>query len=102
MCFAFVTPILNPEYPPLNVKEFNDEIVKNALRGLGVAAESAGRNDLLVDGKKVSGSAFEVDLFGKKNHTRVLHHGTILLEVDLDGMVDYLSPNIAKLKSKVS
>lgn len=57
---------------------------------------------MTLDGRKFSGSAFEVDLGGKKHQTKVLHHGTLLLNVDLEGMVDYLSPSVAKLKSKVA
>lgn len=93
---------MNPNYPPLNIKEFNDQVVQKALRYLGVFVESAGRNDLALEGRKISGSAFEVDLYGLKRHTRVLHHGTVLVDVDLDAMADYLNPSVLKLKSKVS
>jgi lipoate-protein ligase A len=48
-----------------------------ALRGLGVAAEFSGRNDLLIDGRKFSGNAQYVQ--GGK----VLHHGTLLFDSDL-------------------
>ena len=53
------------------------EPVREALRELGVHAVTSGRNDLLVEGKKVSGNAEHV----YKN--RVLHHGTLLFNADL-------------------
>ena len=51
--------------------------VLDALRSLGVEAEFSGRNDILVGGRKVSGSA-------KRTHEgRILFHGTLLFDVDM-------------------
>lgn len=47
------------------------------LGSLGVTAELSG-SDIRVDGKKISGNAEHV------YHNRVLHHGTILFDADLD------------------
>ena len=101
LCFSFITPIPDPLYLPLNIKDHNNLIILKALKDLGLKAESQGRNDLTLSGKKFSGSAFEVDLGCKGKLTRVLHHGTLLMNVDIAAMVDYLSPNVLKLKSKV-
>jgi lipoate-protein ligase A len=51
--------------------------VKEALVSFGVPAEISGRNDMTVDGKKISGGAMYI----KQN--RVLYHGTILYDTDL-------------------
>src|SRR5690554_4159748 len=51
--------------------------ITEALGSLGITATTSGRNDLLVDGKKVSGNAQHIF----KN--RVLHHGTLLFNSNL-------------------
>ena len=52
---------------------------------------------MILNGKKFSGSAFEVSLGGKYKKPRILHHGTILIDTNLDIMSNYLNPNIRKL-----
>lgn len=56
------------------------EPVINFLASLGVTAIFGGKNDLKVDGLKISGNAEHV--FG----SRVLHHGTILFDTSLDNL----------------
>lgn len=65
-----------------------------ALSALGVKAELSGRNDLLVDGKKFSGNAQHA--FGD----RVLHHGTLLLDSDLDALTSALHVDEEKLRTR--
>lgn len=50
--------------------------VCRALASMGVQAETSGRNDILVDGKKVSGVAQRIC------KGRILHHGTLLFRSD--------------------
>ena len=70
------------------------EPVLTALRALGVAAEFSGRNDILVNGRKVSGSA-------KCVHAgRILFHGTLLFDVDFGAMAAVLTPPRAKIEAK--
>jgi lipoate-protein ligase A len=53
-----------------------------------------------VNEKKISGSAYKLNL-GKNGRKGVsLHHGTILLNVDVANMNRYLNPNKLKLISK--
>ena len=68
--------------------------VLDALASLGVSAQLNGRNDLAIDGKKCSGNA----QFGREG--RVMHHGTLLYDVDLDAMARALRPPADKLASK--
>ena len=70
--------------------------VAAALRGLGLNAEASGRNDILVDGRKVSGTAQRL-LDG-----RILHHGTLLFDSDLDMVAGALRPDPSKFQSKSS
>ena len=68
--------------------------VVDALKGLGIDAEFTGRNDITVEGKKVSGNA----QFRYEN--RVLHHGTLLFDVDMEAISKALKPNPVKLVNK--
>ena len=65
-----------------------------ALESLGVHAELSGRNDLLVDGKKISGSAQHA------SGNRVLHHGTLLFDSDLEALAAILKVDEEKLRAK--
>lgn len=65
-----------------------------ALAALGVPATPSGRNDLVCEGRKISGSA-QVRRQGK-----VLHHGTLLVDVDLQRMDAVLAGNPDKFHSR--
>ncbi len=65
-----------------------------ALSALGVRAELSGRNDLLVDGKKFSGNAQHA------SGERVLHHGTLLLDSDLEALSSALHVDEEKLRAR--
>lgn len=79
----------------------NNEVLIDALAKFKVLAEPSGRNDIHVNGRKVSGSAYKLSL-GKKDGTgkKSLHHGTMLLNLDLNALQKYLNPNKLKLISK--
>ncbi|MGI6451890.1 MAG: lipoate--protein ligase [Syntrophomonadaceae bacterium] len=68
--------------------------VIRTLERLGVMAENDGRNDILIDGRKFSGNA----QYMYKN--RLLHHGTILFNSNIENMVKALTPSGAKITSK--
>ena len=97
--FSFINPIDN--FAKEDFKTLNNEVLLGALKDLGVEGEASGRNDLQVDGKKVSGSAYKLKL-GKKDGSgkRSLHHGTMLLDLELNALAKYLNPNKKKLESK--
>ena len=64
------------------------------LRRIGLNAERSGRNDVLVDGKKVSGNAFF--LLPKAS----IVHGTLLFDSDFDALQCAITPSDAKIQSK--
>ena len=64
------------------------------LRKAGVEATASQRNDVLIDGRKVSGSAF-YHIPG-----RCIVHGTMLYDTDMTNMVGAITPDDAKLLSK--
>jgi len=69
-------------------------IILHAVQSLGIQAEFSGRNDLLAKGRKFSGNAY---CHGK---TASYHHGTILVDVDMGVMQQYLNVPAQKMASK--
>lgn len=72
----------------------NLKIVCDALSALGINAVSSGRNDILADGKKISGNAF------LRDDKKICHHGTLLIDCDLSLMYDALNVMPSKWKDK--
>ncbi|MFO7818805.1 MAG: lipoate--protein ligase [Halanaerobacter sp.] len=69
-------------------------IILDALDNLGIKAEFSGRNDLVYQGKKISGNAF---YYGTKG---AYIHGTVLVDSDLDKLSSYLNVSDEKIRSK--
>lgn len=69
-------------------------MMMDALRTLGVPAELSGRNDILVEGRKVSGFAKRVC------KDRLMVHGTLMFRVDMERLTHVLTPPATKLQSK--
>lgn len=86
--FTFLVP--QPDYD----LEKQTAVILAAVRRLGIQAARSGRNDILADGRKFSGNAFY------KNGTQAYHHGTLLVDVDMQRLGRYLAPSKAKLQSK--
>ncbi|MBR5439463.1 MAG: lipoate--protein ligase [Clostridia bacterium] len=64
------------------------------LNSIGVKAEFSGRNDITVDGKKISGNAQVI------YKDRILHHGTLLFDTNLSALEKVLIQNEIKVKAK--
>lgn len=65
--------------------------VIDVLRSIGVVAEISGRNDILVGGKKISGTAM------CSRGGRSLFHGTLLISTDLEALSEALRADGEKL-----
>ncbi|MCL6599675.1 MAG: lipoate--protein ligase [Alicyclobacillus macrosporangiidus] len=76
-----------------NYRKFTEPVIR-ALRDLGVPAELSGRNDILVEGKKVSGNA----QFATRG--RMFSHGTLLFDVNLGNVEKALRVHPEKMESK--
>lgn len=63
----------------------------SCLRSLGLEAEKSGRNDILVDARKVSGNAFH------QLPDRSIVHGTLLYSTDLEALTEAIRPPVEKL-----
>jgi len=70
------------------------EPVTEALADLGLHAEYSSRNDITISGRKVSGSA------QRRSGSRLLHHGTLLVDLDMDRLGQALSGHPDKYTSK--
>jgi lipoate---protein ligase len=89
--FSFITRYQAGDFH--NFKKFTEPVIRG-LAKLGVPAELSGRNDILVDGKKVSGNAQYI------SKGRVISHGTLLFNADLSHVSDALNVQASKLTSK--
>ena len=69
-------------------------ILTDMLNKAGVKAELSGRNDVMVNGKKVAGTAFY------RIPGRCILHNTLLFNSDLDVLTEVITPNEKKLSSK--
>lgn len=74
--------------------EENYKMVKNALKTLGINAKLDGRNDISVDGKKFSGNSYY------QRGDFLCHHGTLMIDVDVSKVNEYLKPSKLKLETK--
>ncbi len=89
--FSFITESRPENFR--NFKKFTEPVVR-ALAGLGVPAELSGRNDLLVDGRKISGNAQYI------SKGRMVSHGTLLFNSDLSHVSEALNVKGDKITSK--
>ncbi|WP_153124802.1 lipoate--protein ligase [Peribacillus tepidiphilus] len=89
--FSFITKDDGESFH--NFRKFTQPVIE-ALRKLGVNAELSGRNDILVEGRKISGNA----QFSTKG--RMFSHGTLLFDSEIDHVVSALKVRKDKIESK--
>lgn len=77
----------------LEFSQFIQPVIR-ALAKLGIKAEFTGRNDITIDGKKISGNSQYV------KRGRIMHHGCILVDSNLTNVSEALRPKEAKFESK--
>lgn len=70
------------------------KVIVEAVNSYGIDAKFTGRNDITVDEKKFSGNAF------MHNQNCSLHHGTLLINTNMDNLKKYLNVSQEKMKSK--
>ena len=90
---------VNYTYISKNVSEFGNftvfaQPVMEFLRSHGVDARHIGKNDIGIGGRKISGSAQRV------KGEYILHHGTLMFDVDINMLERVLTPDPAKLSAK--
>lgn len=77
----------------MDFKIFAEPIFKTLL-GIGIKAELSGRNDFVIGERKFSGNAQSV------HRNRILHHGTLLFDADLNALSEFLTVDEGKIASK--
>lgn len=86
--FTFISPFSEKKV------EQNISVIINALASTGIDAVFSGKNDILVQGNKVSGNAFFVE------GNILCHHGTLLIDSNLEKLNSFLTVSEQKLRSK--
>lgn len=90
LCYTIIAPY---DEDRTGYKEFTAPVIEY-LNSVGVKAEFTGRNDISVNGKKISGTAQTV------YNGRVMFHGTLLFKTDFEVLSSVLSPDKLKIESK--
>lgn len=71
-----------------------NNVIVDFLNSIDIKAELSGRNDVLIEGRKISGSAehYKGDI--------LVHHGSLLFNTDIPFLAQALTPNKKKFISK--
>ena len=87
LMISFVTPDTHSE------QVFADflQMIVTALQAKGLQAVTTSHNDVLIDGRKVSGCACYT------SSTGTIVHGTLLYDVNLEALEQAITPSVAKL-----
>lgn len=93
ICFTFFVPV--PSSANVNFHQFVKPMY-DALHAVGIKAEITGRNDLEVEGKKISGNA------QRYAGGYLMHHGTLMWDTDVEAMIRSLNVSDEKFVSKAA
>ncbi len=88
--FSFITPY--HKGTPQDFEHFTRPVIR-VLREMGVPAELSGRNDILAEGRKISGNA------QYRTADRMFSHGTLLFDTNLRHVVESLNVSQSKITS---
>ena len=89
--FSFITKDDGDSFH--NFQKFTEPVIK-ALEKMGVKAEISGRNDIMAEGRKISGNA----QFSTKG--KMFSHGTLLFNSEMNHIVSALKVRKDKIESK--
>ena len=91
--FTFIVKANEEERQKIDFARFTRPII-DFLHLHGANASLSGRNDILIDGKKISGNAQCV------RNGRIMHHGTLLFSSDMNDIAESLRVDEEKIRSK--
>ena len=83
--YSLLSTSLNKE------KLLYQDLMLTLMKQYAVEAAYNGRNDILIDGRKISGNAEYTD------GLKVCQHGTILVQSDIHIMTRFLTPSVSKM-----
>lgn len=89
--FTFIVNVDDPG--KADFKKFVQPVI-DALKTMGVEATASGRNDILIDGMKISGNA------QRMANGKLMHHGTLMFDVNVDDLQNALNVDPTKIQSK--
>jgi len=89
--FSFITPYTPGDFR--NFAKFTQPVIA-ALQDMGVPAVLSGRNDILVEQRKISGNA------QYHANNRLVTHGTLLFNTNIEHLVASLNVKAEKITSK--
>jgi lipoate-protein ligase A len=97
LTYSIVIPESHPAIPKNIMRSYGRicGAVMKGLRHVGIPSEYAPINDILTNGRKISGNA-QTRKFGA-----VLQHGTVLMDVDVETMFSVLKVPNEKIKDKL-
>lgn len=75
-------------------EKYSNPVIDFLNKELNLKAKFGGRNDITIDDKKISGAAQFV------YNNNLIHHGTLIFNVDFTNVDKILTPNYDKIKSK--
>lgn len=90
--FTFIKN-LNRHNSKVDFSAFTKPIIE-VLRSMGLNAKFEGRNDIVIDGRKISGNAQHV------SNNRMIHHGTLLFSSKMADLSSALKTNPLKFQGK--
>lgn len=88
--YSFIVPDVSSQ---IDFKTFTKPLIE-VLNKQGIVVEQTGRNDITIDGCKFSGNAQQY------HDGKLLHHGTIMFDVDLENVQKSLKVKPGKIESK--
>lgn len=83
----------NSDFEAVKLSTLSKPVV-DALNSIGVPAYQEGRNDILLDGRKISGLAQCI------SQNQICSHGSLLYNADLSTLLEVLRVDKAKIESK--
>lgn len=86
--FSFICPLEGADMEKMK------RTLQEAVEALGISCTYSGRNDVLIEERKFSGHAW------CEEENRLLYHGTLLLDINLEMLSRALKPSPGKLASK--
>ena len=91
--------VITPYTKRMELKKVREEVLAAAMlqvinHKLGVRAKLEGRNDIVIQGRKISGLAQHI------SHGQLCSHGSLLYDTDLETLTEILNPSEDKIKGK--
>jgi lipoate-protein ligase A len=91
--------VITPYTKGMDTKKIKEEVLAAAMlqvinNRLNVPAKLQGRNDITIEGRKISGLAQHI------SHEQLCGHGSLLYDTDLELLTEVLNPSEDKIQSK--